>query len=188
MTTPQDDAARERALQEGRSRVLAMIDDDAPLREVLEEVCHTIEAQSEGLLTSVLLVDEDGEHLVEGAAPSLPDDYCEAVDGISIGEGVGCCGHVAATGRPFAVDDIATHPHWVAFKGLAHDVHGLTSCWSVPIRSWDGDVIATFAMYHRESKSPELADRKLADASSHLVGIALERARERDRLQQQPER
>lgn len=173
----------DRALLDGQRRVLELINQDAPLEDVLREICLVMEAQSEGMLTSILLLDEQGEHLLTGAAPSLPADYCEAVHGISIGEGIGSCGHAAATGEPYAVDDIATHPNWVAFRGLAYEEHGLRSCWSTPITSWDGSVIATFAMYYRESRSPGLRDRKLADYSAHLVGIAVERARERERLQ-----
>jgi GAF domain-containing protein len=175
---------RDTELLEGQQRVLALINEDVELPVVLEEICRVIETQADGMLTSVLLVDADGEHLRHGAAPSLPADYCEAVDGISIGEGVGSCGHAAATGEPFAVDNIPDHPNWVAFRTLAHDEHGLTSCWSTPITSWDGRVVATFAMYYREARRPGLQDRRLADLSAHLVGIAIERATERERLQQ----
>jgi GAF domain-containing protein len=141
-----------------------------------------MEAQADGMLASVLLLDEDGTHLLHGAAPSLPEEYSEAIDGVTVGAGVGSCGHAAFTGEPIAVEDIAVHPNWAPFSALAYEDHGLRACWSTPIKSWEGKVVATFAMYYRQPKAPGLRDRKLADYSSHLVAIAIERARERERL------
>lgn len=175
-----DPDKRKRAvdLLDAQKTILEQINSDAPLAEVLELICMAIEEQGTGMLCSVLLLDDEREHLLHGAAPSLPDDYCEAIDGISIGPNVGSCGTAAFTGLPCIVEDITVHPNWAAFKGLAHDVHGLRSCWSTPIRSYDGDVVATFAIYSREAKSPTLADRKLIDFSAHLVGIAVNRHKE----------
>ena len=66
------DPQSSKALLDGQKRVLAMINEDKPLHDVLEEICHVVEGQSEGMLTSVLLLDDAGEHLMHGAAPSLP--------------------------------------------------------------------------------------------------------------------
>lgn len=171
---------RAKALLDGQNRILHLIYEDRPLAETLAEICRTIEAQVEGMLCSILLLDEEGEHLLHGAAPSLPVDYCEAIDGISIGPNVGCCGAAAFTGQAIAVEDLATHPNWAAFRDLACKKHGLRACWSTPIRAYDGKVVATFAMYWRTPKLPALADRKLIDFTSHLVTIAVNRHRDRE--------
>jgi GAF domain-containing protein len=180
MTTTQSvsETSRAQALLDGQTQVLGAINEDRPLPEVLELICRVVEGQGDGLLASILLLDEKGERLLHGAAPSLPEPYCKAMHGISIGDGVGSCGTAAATGNPCIVEDIATHPHWAAFRGLALDTHGLASCWSVPIRAYDGTVIATFAIYHKVPKKPTLKERKLIDFTSHLVAIAVNRHRE----------
>lgn len=182
--TEQDTATRERAkaLLEGQNRILQLINEDRPLPEILATICTTIEAQRDGLLCSVLLLDEKGEHLLHGAAPSLPKEYCEAIHGLSIGPGVGSCGTAAFTGQPVVVEDIATHPYWAAFSTLAVTKFGLRSCWSTPIRSYEGQVLATFAMYYRTPKLPSLQERKLIDFSSHLVAIAVNRHRDQAAL------
>lgn len=177
-----NDADKAKALLDGQKRVLSYINEDRPLPEILEEVCHVVEAQSEGMLASVLLLDEKGERLLHGAAPSLPEAYCKAIHGISIGEGVGSCGTAAATGEPCIVEDISVHPYWAPFKGLAHDTHGLGACWSTPIKAYDGRVLATFAIYHRTAKKPTLNERKLIDFSAHLVAIAVNRRNEMGQL------
>jgi GAF domain-containing protein len=171
-----------KALLDGQNKILQRIYEDRPLAETLAVICRTIEAQVDGMLCSILLLDEDGEHLQHGAAPSLPVDYSEAVDGISIGPNVGSCGTAAFTGQACAVEDVATHPNWAAFRDLAYVKHGLRACWSTPIRAYDGKVVATFAMYYRTPKLPTLADRKLIDFTSHLVTIAVNRHRDREGL------
>lgn len=176
-TQVQRNAAK--TLLDGQNQVLQLIFEDRPLSETLSSICLLIEAQVEGLLCSILLLDDERKHLLHGAAPSLPLDYCQAVDGVSIGPTVGSCGVAAYTGEPFAVEDIATHPNWSAFRELAYIKHGLRACWSTPIRSYDGHVVATFAMYYRTPKLPSLADRKLIDFTSHLVTIAVNRHRDR---------
>jgi GAF domain-containing protein len=171
-----------RALLDAQGKVLAMLNEDRPLGEVLEAVCHLVEDHIDDVLASVLLLDESGERLLHGAAPSLPADYCEALHGLRIGEGVGSCGTAAATGETVIVEDIATHPYWALFKELAYDTHGLAACWSTPIRSYDRGVVATFAMYYREPRAPSDHDRNLANPCGTLVAVAVNRATEVKRL------
>lgn len=167
-----------RSLLDGQSRILAKINEDRPLAETLEAICRLIESQREGLLCSVLLLDDEGQHLLHGAAPSLPKEYCEAIHGISIGPAVGSCGTAAYTGQPCVVEDLAVHPNWAGFRELAYTKHGLRACWSTPIRSYEGRVLATFAMYYRAPRAPTLDERKLIDFTGHLVTIAINRHRE----------
>ena len=153
---------------------------NGPLAESLAAVARLVESHSPDSLCTVML--REGERLRVGAAPSLPHDYCEAIHGISIGPCVGSCGTAAYTGEPFYVEDLATHPHWAAFRDLAVSKFGLRACWSTPIRSYEGQVIATFAMYYQTPKLPTLRERKLIDFSSHLVAIAVNRHRDRAAL------
>src|SRR5205807_5860958 len=76
---------RAEALRDGESRILEMIARDAPLEEILEKLVQIVDVQFAGLLCSVLLLDEDGQHARHGAAPSLPKPYSEAIDGLCIG-------------------------------------------------------------------------------------------------------
>src|SRR5207249_8556286 len=69
------------ALRDGESRILEMIARDAPLEEILESLVRVVEAQFAGLLCSVLLLAEDGQHMRHGAAPSLPKPYTDAIAG-----------------------------------------------------------------------------------------------------------
>jgi len=158
------------------SAVLEMIARGRPLPEVLEALVGAIEAQADGLFCSVLVLDEDGKHLRHGAAPSLPESFHQAIDGIDIGPRTTPCGAAAHSGEQVIVSDIVTDPLWAHNKELALQ-YGLRACWSVPIKSGAGKVLGTFAMYHREPRTPSASDFELIERAQHLAVIALERNR-----------
>jgi hypothetical protein len=82
-------------LLERQNDVLALVVRGTPLTETLHELLCVIESQAEGMLCSILLLDEDGVHLRHGAAPSLPAAYVKAIDGEPIGPLAGSCGTAA---------------------------------------------------------------------------------------------
>src|SRR5258708_16246171 len=67
------------ALRDGESRILEMLARDAPLTEILEQLVRVVEAQFAGFLCSVLLLDEDGQHVPHGAAPRPPQAYPQPI-------------------------------------------------------------------------------------------------------------
>src|ERR1041385_1863979 len=83
---------KEEEFRIGQSRILQKLAANAPLSEILERLVLLIEAQAPGMLCSVLLLSEDGDHVRHGAAPSLPPEYVKAIDGFAIGPKVGSCG------------------------------------------------------------------------------------------------
>ena len=67
---------------------------------ILCDIVRLAEEQTgDGMLASILLLTEDGQHLELGGAPSLPDEYNAAIEGMAIGDGEGSCGTAAATGQ-----------------------------------------------------------------------------------------
>ncbi|HVU29247.1 MAG TPA: ATP-binding protein [Sphingomicrobium sp.] len=171
------DHKRSEELRIAHNEVLEQAILDQPLSEALEGLVRTVEKHSNsGVLASILLLDADGRHLVHGAAPSLPDAYNEAINGIEIGPSVGSCGTAAATGEPVYVSDIANDPLWANFKDLALD-HGLKACWSIPIRSGSGTILGTFAMYHREPREPVEDDLQLVRLIVQTAALLIERKR-----------
>lgn len=171
-----DEAAVQRARAESQSLVLERITTGAPLREVLDLLVHTIEARSDGMLGSVLLLDADGKRLTHGAAPSLPLSYTEAIDGIEVGPAEGSCGTAAYEGRQVVVQDVAADPLWVNYRDLAAQ-HDLAACWSTPIRSSSGEVLGTFALYYHEPRGPTDEELALIDEAVHLASLSIERGR-----------
>jgi PAS domain S-box-containing protein len=174
------------ALRDGESRILEMIARDAPLEKILENLVLVVEAQFAGLLCSVLLLDEDGQHARHGAAPSLPDPYSRAIDGLCIGPNAGSCGTAMYRRESVVVTDILRDPLWEPYRSVA-EPYGLRACWSTPILEHSGKVLGSFAMYYREPRSPSSAETHALKMATHLAGIAIERKlarEERERLRQ----
>src|SRR5689334_21963622 len=114
-----DESARETALIAGQGRVLEMIATGAPFQQTLDVLVRTIEADSPELLASILLLDDDGQHLRDGAAPSLPSAYRRAIDGGSIGPRAGSCGTAAFRREQVIAADIEIDPLWADYRDLA---------------------------------------------------------------------
>ncbi|WP_329236922.1 SpoIIE family protein phosphatase [Streptomyces sp. NBC_00111] len=156
--------------------LLEQIARQAPLEDVLEGMAKAIEDLSPGVLVSVLLADEDGLHLRHGTAPSLPAFYNQAIDGIATGDGIGSCGTAAHRRQRVIVTDIATDPYWDDFRDLAERAD-LAACWSTPILARDGQLLGTFAMYHRVPRAPVETDLALAGVFADTAALAIERHR-----------
>src|ERR1700692_3047665 len=177
---------RAEALRDGESRILEMIARDAPLEEILEKLVRVVEAQFAGLLCSVLLLDEDGQHVRHGAAPSLPEPYSKAIDGLCIGPKAGSCGTAMYRREPVVVTDILQDPLWESYREVA-EPYGFRACWSTPILAHSGKALGSFAMYYREPRSPSPAETRDLGMATHLAGIEIERKlarEERERLRQ----
>jgi signal transduction histidine kinase/PAS domain-containing protein len=177
---------RAEALRDGESRILEMIARDAPLEETLTKLVLVVEAQFAGLLCSILLLDEDGQHLRHGAAPSLPRTYTEAINGLVIGPKAGSCGTAMYRREPIVVTDILQDPLWEEYRQVA-EPYGFRACWSTPILAHSGKALGSFAMYYREPCSPRSAETHALQMATHLAGIAIERklaGEERERLRQ----
>jgi signal transduction histidine kinase len=143
---------------------------------VLDSVARLAENHCEGMLCTVLLLDEDGITIRHGAAPSLPDDYMHAIDGLSIGPCAGSCGTAMYLGKRVIVSDILTDPLWENYRDVAHQF-GLRACWSTPIFSPQRKVLGSFAMYCREPRAPRDDELWLSETAADIARVAIEQQR-----------
>ena len=157
--------------------VLELAVADRPLAESLGALIKIVESTSKtGVLGSILLLDGDGRHLHTGAAPSLPELYCAAIDGGEIGPCAGSCGTAAFTGKPVFVNDIASDPLWAEYAEFAVRC-GLRACWSTPIITSGRKVLGTFAMYHREPREATIRDLAMVDLVTQTAALVIDRKR-----------
>ena len=171
------DRKRAEILLAAQKRALELIARRGPLEAVLETLVRAFEERSiYGAMASVLLLDEDGVHLRHGAAPSLPEDYNRALDGVAIGPAVGSCGTAAFRREVVVASDIATDPLWDDFRDLALG-HGLRSCWSMPILAGGDQVLGTYAIYYREPRAPSAEDLQVLTVLARTAAIAIEAKR-----------
>ncbi|MEP0783228.1 EAL domain-containing protein [Trichocoleus sp. DQ-A1] len=175
------------SLLASQKRVLEMIARGDSLNSVLNVLCRNIEKHSSKMRCSVLLLDENGRNLRHAAAPSLPESYNRALDGIAIGSRVVSCGTAAYWKEPVIVSDIAIDPLWQDYRELALS-NELRACWSTPILNSDGKVLGTFAMYDSQPCTPNSYDLQLIEIATNLAGIAIERQRTETALQKAHEK
>jgi diguanylate cyclase (GGDEF)-like protein/PAS domain S-box-containing protein len=158
-----------------RNHVLELLAHGAPLATILGAIVRGVEQERPDMLCSIMLLDSEGTHLLNGAAPSLPDFYNDAIDGFGIGIGAGSFGTTAFTGQRVIVEDVQTHPYWTPYKELTARA-GLGACWSEPIRSASGRVLGTFAIYHHQAHRPTDEEIRLIERTANLAEIALGRS------------
>ncbi len=164
---------RATALLEDQARILREIARDAPLDNVLEELCHTVGRYNSEVLCSICLIDGDGSGLVVRAAPGLERFYQE-IGRVEVGPCSGSCGTAAHLGARVVVEDVLTDPLWSGFADAAAR-HDLRSCWSEPITSAAGSVLGTFALYHSQPRTPSDDEIKMVELLSSLAAVAIER-------------
>ncbi|NEQ81611.1 MAG: PAS domain S-box protein, partial [Moorea sp. SIO2I5] len=173
------DSQRVKALLAGQNRILEMITQWEKLPDVLDRLARLIEEQLPKIRCAFLLVDKNGVNLRHSAAPSLPESYIQAIDGMVIGPYIGCCGTAAYWREPVMVKDIATHPLCRNIRDFALS-HNLRACWSIPILSTQGTVLGTFSTYYTEPHTPNREEQELADKATQLARIAIERSMAQD--------
>ncbi len=173
---------RSDSLHLGQAHLLKMIALGAPLAEIFSSLILLIEAHVPDVAGSILMLGPDGKRIVNGAAPNLDPAFCQLIDGLEIGPSVGSCGTAMWRGEPVIVSDIETDPLWANFKALVAPF-GFRACWSAPIRSYQGKVLGTFALYSQTPGEPGGECMKLVGMATHIAGIAIERKEAEDSIQ-----
>ncbi|GAB58093.1 PocR ligand-binding domain-containing protein [Rheinheimera nanhaiensis] len=158
-----------------QNQILSQISEGAELKTVLHNLVTQVELLHPDMLCSILLLDEDGKTLRHGAAPSLPDAYNQAIDGVQIGAGVGSCGTAAFSGETVIVSDIESHPYWQPYLALA-EIAKVKSCWSQPVKNAQGKVLGTFAIYQRCTAKPSAELLEKIKTYGNLAELAISRS------------
>jgi formate hydrogenlyase transcriptional activator len=164
---------RAESLLSAEKRSLEMIAHGASLTDILEDLCRAIDAQAPNTISSVLLMDPDGQRLRPAAGSRVPTGWARAITPVTIGPCVGSCGTAAFLKKPVIVSDIASDPLWVAFRDVALS-HGLRAAWSQPLISKNDQVLGTFCLYYPEVRSPNGSDLRLLEGAGHVAVIAID--------------
>ncbi len=170
-----------RIRERNRAHILELLAGDTDISDIMLSIVRSIEEEDETSICTILIYDKETNTLGGGVGPGMPDFYNKAIDGILVGDGIGSCGTAAFTKKLTIVDDIGTHPYWAAFKELAFKA-GVQSCWSQPILSGKGDMVGTFAIYHREPRTPKEIDLERIANGAKFAKLAIENRRNRDEI------
>ena len=145
---------------------------EAGLKATVDYFLKGIEEIHPGVVCSVLLLEENMtvKHL---SAPSLPDGYIKAVDGLPIGPDKRSCGTSMYNKQAVIVENIQASPLWAGFKDvpLSYNLH---ACWSIPIINAQDKVVGSFACYYREPKFPTIQEFTVIERTANLLRVIIE--------------
>ncbi len=156
-------------------KVLSSIALGAETQDVFLQLQKIVESMGKGRIASVLYLDKSAKTLHSYVENDLPGLYTDAIEGVEIGEFIGCCGSAVYLGRPVIADDIQSHPNWQHFRELT-DKSGLGACWSVPIALSDGSIFGSFAIYSHEKESPSNDELEVLSMAAHIGSVAVEKS------------
>ena len=156
------------ALREGHAEILQMIVGGAPAENVLEELVHLVESQSNGTVVAIVPLEDKGRKFRE-AVTSLAEieAHCGQLLAGPVGEAIRLNDLVV-------VPDIASDPAWAEQRQQIGAL-GLRACWSTPVTSKGGEPLAVLAVFARAAREPKEAEIKLAQVAAQLAAIAIER-------------
>jgi signal transduction histidine kinase len=156
-----------------RNSIVRLLAQGERLNAVLSEICDSVEERLPGIKAAIQIVAPNGDRLIHGGAPSLPDSYVQAINGLPISPSSGTCGTAAALGERVITADITVDAKWRNFVALAR-THGIRACWSEPILSGNGVVIGTLAIYRMEIGTPEEAEIEVVNELKDLASLAIQ--------------
>jgi len=172
--------ASERVLRLER-KVLELIATGDSLEEVLLQLCNTVESLVPGASCAVLLPDESGRRLIIKSAPSLPGQFLQRREGLSLtAEGTTCSQAYLSRGLTIC-KDVYQDSHWYHWREQAQR-YNIAACWAQPIVAAYDEVIGVFACYPGAPGSPDDTQRQLLQRMSHLAAIAMERHKRTERI------
>src|SRR5580693_1089752 len=170
-------ASQAESLLAAEKRTLEMIADGASLKDILNDLCCSVDVQASPVISTVLLMDPDGERLWHTAGNRVARDWLPVVSPLPISPPAGCCGAAALLKERVIVADVATDINWLdEYRDLAIR-NGIRAAWSEPILTKDGEVLGTFALYSSEPRIPTKAEIELIEGAGHIALIAIERQR-----------
>ena len=172
---------RAEQLERFRNQVLELLAQDAPLRVVLQSIVCTVEKENLNRLCRILLIDNDGEHLIIGATTDLPNlnsftvkSVRIVVDGIKVSDVVE---------RSRVIESRQKEPHLTPVRKLAAEL-SICSEWLEPIVGASGKILGAIAIYPHKDAVCNADDTKLIAQVANLAGIAIDQSRINEELQQ----
>ena len=155
------------------NNILGSLVAEKPFQKILDELSKKIEKYSEGLLSSILLLDKSKNFLHYGSAPSLPAEFVKKTRKVFLGPKAGSCGTAAFQKRMVIAEDISQDPLWEDHKDTALSF-GLRACWSTPILDFEGNVLGTFAVYYNQPRKPSSAEIEMIKTSANFAALAIQ--------------
>ncbi|MEX2673315.1 MAG: PAS domain S-box protein [Phycisphaeraceae bacterium] len=182
------DAERQRAerlLLAGQKEALELAISGASLEAVLDVLARTARDHAgDGARAAIFLMDRADAGLRVGAAAGLSeDDYTLAADKVEVEQDAPACGMATCTGQQVTVGNATQDLRWASHWDLGQ-AQAIGTCWSHPIRTAEGKLLATLAVYHREPRQPEPGELEPMERLAQTAALVIGRHQEAAQRQQ----
>ena len=166
-----DAQKRAEAIRSHELRLLRRIAGDAPLQDVLDDLCLTLESlASRPLRCAVMIADRVKSVLSCLAAPSMTAAY-RGRAAYAIQDGNSACAQALRAGRPIVIAD-ALHDGSPEEELALRREHGYAAVWSNPILL-DGQALGTLAFLPAAPCEPSTEDARLIEFGVEVARLAL---------------
>jgi PAS domain S-box-containing protein len=170
------DRKRAEALRELQNLSLASIATGEPIAKTLDAIVRAIELQLDQAICGIFLINLENK-FYDSIAPNLSEVLRYSINGIEVGDESGICGAAAFDHATIIIPDIKSEPRCLKLLDTFAKLN-IQSCWSMPILDRDcQQVLATFAVYYDQPKSPTAFEIEAVTIASRIAGIAIERER-----------
>ena len=163
-------------LLQSEKQALELVAHGASLREVLEFLIGTVEAQGNGTVASFALLNADQTHFVSSVGPRLPASYHQAVEGMAVASDTGSCCRSVLSGGPVIIRDVAADEQWSRFADFIGPL-GYRSAWSSLVKGADGQALGAFCVYGPAPHEPKASDQQFIAGITRTVALLIERDR-----------
>ncbi len=148
---------------------------------VLNALCKTAESLASDAVASIMVFDKSRSFLEVIAAPSIPVEAVEMLNGLVPGPQAGSCGTSVYCNEPQYVFNTCTDKRWSGLQQFAVDFN-IGACWSNPIRINEQSPIGSFALSSFEPGQPSEFVKRLLETCAYIAGIIIKRQREEAQL------
>jgi putative methionine-R-sulfoxide reductase with GAF domain len=142
------------------------LDLDTILIDALDETLAVMTIEAGG----IYLLDETNDLLTLAVQRGLDTDLVAQIDGLEMGEGFS--GHVAQSGDPLVVQNVATDPRLTRSAVQDEELHALAA---VPLQA-KGKILGTLFAVTQGYREFSERDVDLLTAIGHQIGVAVENA------------
>lgn len=158
------------------TNILEMLVVGAPLSDVLSRIALLVESQCPAdawCSISILMDDLSATKLM--AAPSIPEDFINALNELHYSETEGTCGKAITSGKTVIAENILDDPEYEIFQGLSLQ-SGILASTSLPVFGSTGVIIAVITNFYHGTHRPDQREIGRIEDLRNLISLAIEKS------------
>ncbi len=164
-----------------QNNILQKLASGAEHEDVLNALCKAAETLISNAVASVMVFDPTHSFLEVIAAPSIPQQAIDQLNGLVPSPQAGSCGTAVYSDKPQYVCNIEIDQRWRYLQQFALDFN-IRACWSNPIRINGQRPVGSFALSSFEERQPSEFYKRLLETCAYIAGIVIKRQQEESQL------